>query len=278
MTAETNDNAPRFSVSERDSIRRALKRYKEDLDIGFDKLRQRIAEQTEVPEIDVDRRTLSRFVNGEHGTRDATVGIYKQFIESLPEPDPIYDLGDAMSDFFGLPLSRKERDPYMAEMADIYEGCYQIFGRQPNQEGSSFLCGTLFIEADPLSAYFRAHERAENHIYTETTLPDQLDVTKDAVVYVGLAIPRKTDLFVLLRDVQSANEKIYLLKYWQPLPKVISNENELVTRGPMLAGYMMERYQKSPEESGYGSAGFIYVNVFPHGGDGIIEIEFDEDK
>ena len=59
MTAETNDNAPRFSVSERDSIRRALKRYKEDLDIGFDKLRQRIAEQTEVPEIDVDRRTLS---------------------------------------------------------------------------------------------------------------------------------------------------------------------------------------------------------------------------
>lgn len=272
MTAETDEGA-RFSATERDAIRRALKRYKEELDIGFDKLRRHIAKLTGVPEIDIDRRTLSRFVNGEHGTRDTTVGIYKQFVESLPEPDPIYDLGDAMSDFFGLPRTRKDRADFMEKMGELYLGEYRLFGKIPDGSVNTIPYGDLKIIADPLSAYFRAEEWTENRFHRPDDEREDVNPGTEWTWREGIAIPRESDLLIMLREVGSDDQKIYLLKHWQPdTPDKDGNPQD-----PMLGGYALERYPAIYEYHGEQFGGFSIVIAKRTSMDHLPEIDLDEE-
>ncbi|CAN0563656.1 unnamed protein product, partial [Laminaria digitata] len=91
---------------ERDRIRSRMLLQKRRLGLSEDGLIEEISRQFGYEEEDalhLDRKTLERFLKNEKRTADATVGIYRQYVESIPEPDPTYEFGDAFADFFGLP-------------------------------------------------------------------------------------------------------------------------------------------------------------------------------
>lgn len=169
----------------------------------------------------IDRRTLERFLKKEKRTADATVALYHQYVESLPEPDPVYDLGDAIAEFFELPADFAERRAHIAHMQEHYPGRYKVWditaGTAPDEPAAE-----LRLTAVPHSPFLAAD--------------DLVDRQGIPIVFEGIAIPRGDDLFILLREFVTGDERIYMLRRvhenvpgWQSLSAYFGNVAEKKT-------------------------------------------------
>jgi hypothetical protein len=89
-----------FDKGTRERIRRKLLNHMKEHGIGVHRLAARIIKTTprgaEIP-----IKTLQRFLGGETRTNDMYVRFFQDFAASLPDADPIGELGRAMAEFHG---------------------------------------------------------------------------------------------------------------------------------------------------------------------------------
>lgn len=91
-----------FDEADRAHIRAALHRYMEEHGIGVPTLLKRIANVTGRHDDLVPQKTLQRFLEGVMRTNDLMVGIFYEFVQTLPpQPnDELGDMADSLSAFY----------------------------------------------------------------------------------------------------------------------------------------------------------------------------------
>jgi hypothetical protein len=200
--------AERFSQVQRAAIRRALQRYKDDYKLGREKLAKAIEERLGLDALTIDDRTLERFLKDSKETLDATIAYYKQFAESLDDPEPIYDLGDAIADFYELPEGFAERKAHMQRMRERHLGRYEVWDFGGEQAPSEPLA-ELRIKEVPHSPFFEADEVFNGR-------KDDPSGRDFPTAFEGLCLPRGDDLLILLKELGSWHEKFYIMRAIKP--------------------------------------------------------------
>jgi len=195
-----------FPDNELDKIRRDLIARKEKFGMSDAKLRDDIHRQLKYEiedELQLDRKTLERFLKNIGTTNPATVGIYKHYIESIPDPDPAYELGDAFADYFGLPESAKERRAYMDRMAEMYEGRYNVWDATDGTPNEHHPDWRLIIKSQPYTSFLHATE-------------DETGMQRSRAPFKGIVIPREKELTIFMKEEMVDHEKIYVLRLVDP--------------------------------------------------------------
>lgn len=234
-----------FSDNKRSEIRRDLLRQKEKFELSYAGLTEEIRRETEdanKEELHLDSKTLERFLKNLKKTDEITVGIYNQYIESLPEPDPTYELGDAFADFFGLPESAKERRAYMDRMVEMYEGTYHVWDVTDNTVDENEPDWELDIRAEPYTAFLRAKEKVcrnmDRAMYDGVFLP---------IEFEGIVIPRENELTIFMKELYVDHEKIYVLRFVEPEERSDPNAPTAFFGNVMEKKSLRER-EKYPKE------------------------------
>lgn len=89
-----------FEKADRDRIRRQLLRYMEENRIGVPTLQKLIARANGYADHDyIQLKTLQRFLADKHRSNDTFIGLCARFAGSLPDDDPVADLGDTLVRF-----------------------------------------------------------------------------------------------------------------------------------------------------------------------------------
>lgn len=112
------DDPRAFDGTARDRIRRKIMNYMVEHRIGVPLLTQRITSSNpHKPKIPI--KTLQRFLAGKHRTNDMYVRFFHKFAETLPDPDPVLELGRSLADMYDV---AKGADPFSDEgVARRYE-------------------------------------------------------------------------------------------------------------------------------------------------------------
>lgn len=194
----------RFSEEQRERIRRGLGLHMRAFGLSPEKLAYEMIDALGLSYDGIDRRTLERFLKKEKRTGDATVALYHQFVESLPEPDPVFELGDAIAEFFSLPTDFAERRSHIARMQERYAGEFDVFDiteeTHPDEPAAK-----LRLTSVPHSPFLIARDEVIRE--TGDDPPRRYRTYFD-----GLAVPREQELFILLKEFVTGDERIYLLR------------------------------------------------------------------
>jgi hypothetical protein len=235
----------RFSEPERDHIRSVLIRQKRQFGLSDDGLIEDISRQLNYEledKLQLDRKTLERFLKNEKRTADVTVGIYKQYVESLPEPDPTYELGDAFADFFGLPDSAKERRAYMDRMVERYEGTYDVWDVTDGTVDKNKPDWSLKIKSEPHTSFLHAKEKICEIM--DRAIFDGIFIQLE---FEGIVVPRENELTIFMKEMYVDHEKIYVLRLVEPSERSDPNAPTAFFGNVMEKKSLRER-EKHPKE------------------------------
>ncbi len=169
-----------FDLATRERISQKLLHYKQSHGIGVHRLEARIS-ATHPRNPDISIKTLQRFLGGTLRINDQYMGYLSLFAESLPELDPVGELGLAMAAMFGA--SGKSPSP------PPYAGTYAV-SLDLDEES-----GVARLEWD--KTFWRFHEtmKVGGHL-----------------VYDGVMVHARNALHVLLKDRLLGRAKVYTLR------------------------------------------------------------------
>lgn len=230
-----------FDETERERIRHALRRYKDEQKISMSRFAHRIAEANGRKRGMISRRTLERFINERFNSDDDFVNYCDVFLR-MGEPPPPYEImGDAIVAFFDrAPRAPEPRKQHGAKIHAMFARRYRCYLRgertalasdkpfdDPNwpvPEGSelepAYEIPYAVLELEPLigTAYIKVSEHVVNPMRSPywgraTAIGVKLSAASENHNYVGaLALCAAPQLYVItLRQRAFQFPKFYLL-------------------------------------------------------------------
>lgn len=213
-----------FGVSERERIRKALRRYMGEQRIGTPTLRSRIIEADKPRHREIPLSTLQRFLAGSHQTSEHHVALCHGFASVLSyynEGREVAQFGDALSSFYQLRWLEPQQSvqPGPERLCGRYraytsENRGDIRVHDPVEDVLVVSYADLTFSRDGNAPYLRARESITN---INLDRPVNLDhpisqaQTKVSYTYEGVLLAFGGALRLLLRNILTRQPRTYEL-------------------------------------------------------------------
>lgn len=204
-----------FDTAARSAIRKGIRRYMSEHNVGVPTLKKRIEDADERKRV-LDQRSLQRFLSDEHRTSDHYVAMCAGFLKKQNMPLEPEDFGDAFASFLGA----KDSGPGEAVTPTVegMAGVYKIFESRPDaetplpvREKNAHPSSYVTLRALPGQPFLIAEEDFN-------ASPHPKD--RRRIAYDGIALLRGSVLYTFLRNGLTRRPKTYCVQFRSEGPRI----------------------------------------------------------